>query len=138
MVVVPLPHLFIHYFKLFIMDRKKNLETCQIIVTGLLVIFLIKDWSALLITAIIVGVIGVFLNKPASWITWIWYKIGDLLGKIIPKVILSVVYFIFLFPVSMLYRISGKDRLGIKVKNRNTMWTERGYSYSQDDLTKPW
>jgi hypothetical protein len=135
---VQLHHLFIHCFRPLIMERKKNLETCLIIVTGLLIIFLIKEWYPLLIIAITVGFIGVFFNKPASWINWLWYKIGDLLGKIIPKVILSAVFFLFLFPVSMLYRISCKDRLTIKAKNRNTMWTERDYSYSMDDLTKPW
>lgn len=120
------------------MDRKKNLETSLIIVTGLLIIYLINGWYPLLIIAGTVGLIGSFFNKPASWITWLWYKAGDLLGKIVPKIILSVVFFLFLFPISVLYRVFNKDRMELKSKTRNTMWNERDHSYSKEDLLMPW
>jgi hypothetical protein len=120
------------------MDRKKNLETCLVIVTGLLIIYLFKDWRALLIAAIFIGLIGVILNEPASWITWLWYKIADIFGKVVPKVILSLVFYVFLFPISMISKIFIKGNLGINVKNRESMWTDRVHNYSKDDLTKPW
>lgn len=120
------------------MDRKKNLETCLVIVTGLLIFYLFKGWHALLIGAVIIGFIGVFLNKPASWITWLWYKIADILGKFVPKIILSLVFFIFLFPVSMLSKIFRKENKGIKKKNIESMWITREYSFSGNDFVKPW
>jgi hypothetical protein len=120
------------------MDRKKNLETCLVIVTGLLIIFLINDWVPLLIAAIIIGLTGVFLNKAASWITWFWYKIADILGKIVPKVILSIVFFIFLFPVSMLSRLFIKNKPGVNERNSNSMWISREYIFNKDDLKNPW
>jgi hypothetical protein len=120
------------------MDRKKNLETCLVVVTGLLIIFLFKKWDLLLFIAAAIGLIGLFFNKPSSWITWLWYKIGDILGKFVSSVILSITYFIFLFPISLLYRLTTNDKMKIEKRNRKTMWHERGYSYSKDDLKKPW
>jgi hypothetical protein len=119
------------------MDRKKNLETCLVIVTGLLIIFLIKDWKPLLITAAIIGFVGIFLEKPASWITWFWNKIADILGKIIPKVILFLIFYIFLFPVSVLSRIFTHKKQVVKENKIKTIWTTREYSFSQNDLKNP-
>jgi hypothetical protein len=121
------------------MDRKKNVEACLVIVTGLLIIYFIKHWPALLIASAIVGLTGIFLDKPASWITWLWYKIGEVLGAVVSKIMLSGVYFIFLFPISLIYRISGKDRLGIFARKKDTLWFDRAeHTYSRDDLMNPW
>jgi len=120
------------------MDRKENLEVCLVIVTGLLIFYLITDWFPLLIVAIIIGFIGLFLKKPASWLTWLWYKLADILGKIVSKVILSIVFFVFLFPLSLLSRLFRKENLGVNKRNRNSMWIYREYTYSKKDLQKPW
>jgi len=120
------------------MDRKKNLETCLVVTTGFVIIFLFKNWTPLLIVAAIVGFIGVFLNKPASWITWVWYKIADILGMIVPKLVLTLVFFLILFPVSVISRIFRKKGLGVYEVNKATMWISRDYTFSKDDLSKPW
>ena len=121
------------------MDRKRNVEACLVIVTGLLVIYLIKHWTPLLIASAVVGLTGIFLDKPASWITWLLYKIGELLGAVVSKIMLAVVYFIFLFPIALLYQISGKDRIGINARKKNTLWYDREeHTYSKNDLVNPW
>jgi hypothetical protein len=120
------------------MKRQTNLETCLVIVTGLLIIFLFKDWRPVLVAAIIIGLVGVFLNKQASWITWLWNKIGDFIGKVVPKVLLAVVFYVFLIPLSVLSRIFRKDRLGLKKRSRDSMWIDREYPFSKEDLLKPW
>jgi len=118
------------------MDRKTNLETSLVIVTGLLIIYILNDWQSILILALVIGIIGVFLDKPASLITWLWYKIADILGKIIPKIILGVVFFVFLFPISLLARLFNNKK-GNK-NNGKSMWIERDHVYTKNDLSKPW
>jgi hypothetical protein len=120
------------------MDRKKNLETCLVIVTGLLIIFLINNWRPFLIIAIIIGLIGVFLNNPASWITWLWYKIADILSKIVPKVILTIVFYLLLFPISILSRMLGKSSMTVNEGKCNSIWINREHTFSKEDLIKPW
>jgi hypothetical protein len=120
------------------MDRNKSLETCLVIVTGLLFVYLIKDWYPLLILALIIGIIGAFLSKPASWITLIWYKIGDLLGKIVSKIILSLIFYVFLLPISLLSKLFNKKNPNINNKRVDSMWINREYFYSKEDLKKPW
>lgn len=119
------------------MDRKKNLETSLVIVTGLVIIYLFRHWDALLMAAGIIGFIGVFLDKPASWITWFWYKLADLLGKIIPKILLAVVFYVFLFPIALLSRITGRKNPAKRSLN-DSQWIKRDYCYTEKDLAKMW
>lgn len=121
-----------------VIDRKKNLETCLVIATGLSVIYLFKNWQPLLIAAVVVGLTGIFFDKPASWITWLWMKIADILGQIMPKIILSLVFFLFLVPISFVSRLFTRktnSKFGVIQKS---MWIDRYYTYSGEDLNKPW
>ncbi|MEI6277503.1 MAG: hypothetical protein WCP08_16000 [Prolixibacteraceae bacterium] len=120
------------------MDRLKNLETCLVIVTGLLILHVFYEQNSLLIAAILIGLIGVFLEKPASWIAWLWYKIADILGLIVPKIILTLVFFIFLFPISVLSKIFRKNGPDLSKEGKNSTWVIRQHQFVKDDLTKPW
>jgi len=119
------------------MDRRKNLETSLVIVTGLVIIYFFKKWEGLLIAAAITGFIGIFLDKLASWITWFWYKLADLLGKIVPKILLALVFFVFLFPIALLSRVAGRKNTGKRSLN-DSQWIKRDYCYTEKDLAKPW
>jgi hypothetical protein len=99
---------------------------------------MLKKWFPLLIVAGLIGFVGIFLNKPASWLTWLWFKTTDVLGKIIPKVLLSVIYYFLLFPLAFLSRISKKTHLSLKSNKRYSQWIGRDYYYSKNDLVKPW
>jgi hypothetical protein len=120
------------------MDRKKDLEACLVIILGLLVFFLIKGWYPLLTAALVIGLIGVFLKKPAAWISWLWYKLAELIGKVFEKVILSLLFFLFLYPISLLSRIFRKDSMNTDKRTRSSTWVNREQVFSKDDLTKPW
>ena len=55
-----------------------------------------------------------------------WIKFGELLGRIIAPIVMGVIYFIILTPLSFLIRISGKDLLKVKFSNKiNTYWIKR-------------
>ena len=55
-----------------------------------------------------------------------WIKLGEILGLIIAPVIMALVYFIFLTPISLIVRIFGKDLLDIKFnKKLETYWIKR-------------
>ena len=56
----------------------------------------------------------------------LWVKFGEILGLIIAPIVMAIVYFIILTPISLIVRIFGKDLLGINFKkNLNSYWIER-------------
>ena len=61
------------------MDRGKQVETCLVIVTGLIVFWFVFDKKILLTIALFVGITGAFVPFLAKWIHWAWYKLAEVM-----------------------------------------------------------
>lgn len=138
--VQQLRHLFILYFSIIEftkMKKEKNLETSLVLSTACVIFGLIWNIEWLFYVAIGFGVIGLFVDTVAGWVNWAWYKLADVLGFVMSKVLLSSVFYIFLFPVAMLYRLFSDDPLQLKRK-KDTYWEERNHEYKGKDLENVW
>ncbi|MCC6725124.1 MAG: hypothetical protein IT258_11485 [Saprospiraceae bacterium] len=118
--------------------KNRQTETCLVIATGLLVIYLLHPAKPLIYAAITLGVLGAFVPSIAKWVDWAWYKLAEGMGWVMSKVMLSVVFFVFLFPIAMLSKVFGKkDSLQLK-KKTGSYWSERNHRYEAKDLENVW
>ena len=83
----------------------------------------LRIWSILI--AIIFLVLGLLNSKILNPFKRIWIKFGEILGKMIAPLVLSIVYFIVITPIGLLLRIFGKDLLGIKFLKKKSYWIKR-------------
>ena len=80
----------------------------------------------LIIISFIFLILGILNSKILTPLNNVWIKFGEFLGRIIAPIIMALVYFIFLTPISLLVRIFGKDLLDIKFsKNQKSYWNTR-------------
>ncbi len=80
----------------------------------------------LLLISLIFLILGIFNSSLLTPLNKIWVKFGEILGLIIAPIVMAIVYFIILTPVSLIVRLFGKDLLGINfVKNLKSYWIER-------------
>ena len=80
----------------------------------------------LIIISVIFLILGLLNSKLLSPLNEIWIKFGEILGKIIAPLIMALVYFLILTPISLLVRAFGKDLLGLKyLKQQNSYWIKR-------------
>ncbi len=91
----------------------------------------------MLYTALGVGVTGILLKPLATIIAKGWYKLGDLLGFVVSNIVLALLFYIFLVPISLLYRLFNEDTFQLK-KTDNSIWTNRDHEYSAGDLKNIW
>ena len=71
-------------------------------------------------------ILGLINSKILSPFNKAWIKLGEILGLIIAPIIMALVYFIILTPISLIVRMLGKDLLGLKfLKKQDTYWTKR-------------
>ncbi len=71
-------------------------------------------------------ILGLVNSKLLSPFNKSWIKLGEVLGMIIAPIVMAIVYFIFLTPISFLVRLVGKDLLSLKFnKKENTYWIIR-------------
>ena len=56
----------------------------------------------------------------------LWIKFGEILGKVIAPIVMAVVYFLILTPISLLVRLFGKDLIEMKFNNNiKSYWIKR-------------
>ena len=80
----------------------------------------------LIIISLFFLIFGLINSKILSPFNKAWVKFGEILGLIIAPIIMALVYFIILTPISLILRMFGKDLLGLKfMKKQDTYWIKR-------------
>ena len=77
-------------------------------------------WS--LFVSFIFLVLGLMNSKILSPLNLLWFKFGILLGKIVSPVVMGIIFFLVVTPISILLKIFSKDVLNLKFNNNKTYW----------------
>ena len=83
----------------------------------------IRFWS--LIVAIIFLTLGLLNSKILTPLNKIWFKFGLLLGSIVSPIVMGIIFFFVVTPISLIMRILGKDILNLKWNNANSYWIKK-------------
>ena len=71
-------------------------------------------------------ILGIINSKLLNPLNKAWVKFGEILGMIIAPIVMGLVYFIILTPISLLVRLFGKDLIGMKFSNDvKSYWIKR-------------
>ena len=80
----------------------------------------------LIIISVTFLILGLLNSKLLSPLNNLWIKFGEILGKVIAPIVMAVVYFLILTPISLLVRLFGKDLIGMKFSNDvKSYWIKR-------------
>ena len=99
-----------------------------------IVFFLIATWPLLegstirlwsLFIALIFLVLAFLKPELLKPLNIGWIKFGELLGKIIAPIVMGLIFFFILTPISFIIRIFGKDLLRIKFSKDSSYWIKR-------------
>ena len=99
-----------------------------------IVFFLIAAWPLLsgesfrlwfLIISVIFLILGLINSKLLTPLNKSWIKIGEILGIVVSPVIMALIYFIVLTPISIILKIAGKDLLNTKFSKISSYWIKR-------------
>ena len=79
-----------------------------------------------IMASVVFLILGLLNSKFLSPLNKSWIKLGEILGVIIAPIVMALVYFVILTPVSIIVRVFGKDLLGLKfLKEKDTYWIKR-------------
>ena len=129
--------IYLHLVLMLKVTKYKELEANLVIAIALVVVFLLNGSYLFLYIAIGVGAAGAIFKPIGSIIARLWYSLAELLGGIVSKIILSFVFFIFLLPLALIFRMVKKDPLQLK-KPLKGNWKSRDHVYSEKDLEETW
>ncbi|MDA9090287.1 SxtJ family membrane protein [Pelagibacteraceae bacterium] len=114
--------------------RTKNNSNKSFGILFSIVFFLISFWPLLageniriwsLVISIIFLILGLLNSKFLGPLNNSWIKIGEILGRVVAPIMMAIIYFIVLTPLSLLIKLFGKDLLQVKFSNVNSYWIKR-------------
>ena len=115
-----------------------NYKSTLTIVIGFLLLSYYFHSKPLLVISISVGIIAIFSEKANDKIIWIWNKLTEVLGQIMPNVLLTIVFYLFLTPLALLNRINRKKNpLQLRNETSSTFISKRK-EFSKASLEKIW
>lgn len=122
------------------MEENKVSESVLAICTGLLLIYFIFKIKVLLLIAFLIGFAGLFIKPIANLIHKAWYKFAEILGFVNSKILLSIVFFIFLVPIAFVSRIFTKNKAMQfrKKEDGQSYYKDRDHNYNKSDFENMW
>jgi ABC-type multidrug transport system fused ATPase/permease subunit len=121
-----------------LVQNQDRYKTILVIVTGLLVIAMIFKISWLITVAMLIGIVSAFIPVAAKGIEWFWLKLAMGLGWVNSRILLSLVYFLFLLPIAWLSRFFTKDPLTLRNRKTSSLFSDRNHLYTKKDLENIW
>jgi ATP-dependent Zn protease len=119
------------------MKKDTSKSTILVITLGFIVVFLLLKQQWAIYTALIIGIIGASSEWAAVKIEWLWFKLAHILSTIIPTILLTVIFYLFLFPTSLFSKLFTKDPLLLKNSNRTT-FKEVTKTDTNKNMEKTW
>jgi Saxitoxin biosynthesis operon protein SxtJ len=70
----------------------------------------------------------------------LWLGLSDMVGAVMSKVLLSIVFFLVVTPIAVLRRLFGKDALQLRTfkAGKNSVMRERNHTFTARDLESPY
>ena len=126
-----------------LMERRKVLEAILTISAVLIGVYIYvayrygTSYELLIYISLGLILIGLVSKWLSAKLIWLWFKLAEGMGYVMSRVILSIVFFFFLFPIALLYRMFNKDLLKLSRQDGST-YTDRHHKYSASDMENPW
>jgi hypothetical protein len=83
----------------------------------------LRVWS-LVISAIFL-ILGLLNSKFLTPLNKLWFKFGILLGTIVSPIVMGIIFFIVVTPISLIMKILGKDILNLKKNKNRSYWIDK-------------
>ncbi len=122
-----------------ILTEKQIMETSLVITAGFIGLWFLYEKNWLLLTGFSIAVFSLISRFFARILGTLWMWLAHQLGRIMPKLILGVFYYLFLTPLAFFQRIFSKDDLDILPdEKRDTLWKDVEKQVVKEDFEKLW
>ena len=119
-------------------NKLKAKSTILVIVVGFIIIFAYSKNYNFLRISIIIGLVGVISDSASLIIDKIWFKISHILSLIVPNILLGLIFYLILFPISLLSRLFKKDDPLMLFNNKESLFKNRIQKFKIASFEKPW
>jgi hypothetical protein len=115
-------------------------DTGLAIILILLIIEYIKrpHWLTLIAT----GVLILTMTWPGLFtpLAWVWFGFSQILGSVVSRILLTIVFFVIVTPVGLIRQALGADPMKCSMwkKNIDSVLVDRNHLFTKQDIEKPY
>ena len=84
-------------------------------------------------TSLVFLVLTLIKSKLLDVLNDLWIKFGELLGKIVAPIVMSIVFFLIVTPIGLVLKIVKKDLLKLKFNNDKSYWIDKSKTIESMD-----
>ena len=118
-------------------DKQSKHEIPLSIVVFMLILFFISKTDVFIYLAFGIGLVSLLSKRMTNVFIWLWTRLLKYVGLVNTHLILGVIFFIVLFPISLIYRMWNKDSMNLKA-GKDSYFIQRDHLYTAKDVENPW
>jgi hypothetical protein len=120
--------------------KEQSKDTGMAVVLLLLIGALATHKTGYITAAVVVHVVSMAVPQVFRPVAVIWFGLSHLLGAVMSKVVLGVVFFLVVTPIGVIRRMMGHDALQLRTfkGSRSSVMAVRNHTYTPSDLEHPY
>ena len=119
--------------------RIRDLETIITLAAMLLIMKVIFNVEWLYFVTLALLLIALLSKRSSSKVADLWLRVTNLIGTTITIIIMTLIYYLFLTPIALLYRLLRKNQVMLKKdKNIVTYYNDYNKTFTKRDFEKMW
>ena len=121
-------------------NREQAKDTGLAILLIILLTAHLTDNLSLILPAIVILVLAMVWPTLFRPLAPLWFGLAYMLGTVVSKCLLTVLFWVLVTPIGALRRLFGSDPMKMKVwKNgRDSVLLERNHTFTKKDIDKPY
>lgn len=90
--------------------------------------------------AMALHVVNMIAPRIYHWPAVVWFGLSHILGAVVSKVVLTLVFLFVVTPIAVVRRAMGKDPMQLKAfkSGSATVMVERNHTFAASDISKPY
>jgi hypothetical protein len=105
-----------------------------------LILFATRKREGLLFATMGLHVLNMTVPQIYRPVAVFWLGLSDLLGAVVPKILLGIVFFAVVTPIGLFRRLLGKDALKLRAfkVSEGSVMLQRNHVFIGQDLARPY
>jgi hypothetical protein len=121
-------------------DKSRDTGMALVLLLLLLSLGVRQQTQRLLLLAMVLHVVNMIVPQVYKPAAVVWFGLANVIGSVMSKVLLTVVFFVVVTPTALLRRLAGKDSLKLKAfkTGDESAMHVRNHVFVSADIEKPY
>jgi hypothetical protein len=120
-------------------NKNQSRDTGLAMVLLLMIVAATRKKEGYLFLAVALQVVNMTVPQIYKPVAVIWLGLSDLLGSVVSRILLSIVFFVVVTPIGMFRRLIGRDSLKLRAfkASKESVMVDRNHTFVGRDLEAP-